>query len=248
MDNFINELSLNTTMQTSPHERIMGVAQILRESNERVYDRPYLQARALSSDPYLETGFQPLSPHALVSGIQSCIARTNNGALVFDLGCGNGGFALLAAAAGCASIGVDVNTHLLKEARANLERGRTMGYIDRSTPCVFIEGNIYPEDYLQSYQQFAQKHAYNTTSMPRHARSAPYHTLGVSIEDADIIYAFPWEDQMPFLLQFLKQETRPDALFMLPHYRERPCERQILDLEPVVSPAESRFFVGKRRK
>lgn len=227
-------------------DRLSGVRQILSRSNAVIgRDREGRKSA-------LATGFEPMRPSRLLEAARWLLNGDLGTApkLSLDLGCGNGGWALMAAAAGFRSFGIDVNPYLIDQARQNLAEARTQGLIDAQVECRFGLGNIYPGEYLKEFCRFASRQTDSEqTTLPCQSPGDAYADLGISVCDAGIIYCFPWENQMPFLSRFLDREARPDAVFVLPLYGgwlER-IPGYAFQLERVASPGKGRTFIGRRR-
>lgn len=78
----------------------------------------------------------------------------------------------------------------------------------------------------------------------------PYINFGISLKEVNIIYSYPWKDQMNILMNFLYEETS-DPVFLLPHH---PCEiKEIHHINSFLREIYKKdiylkkpFFIGKR--
>lgn len=197
------------------------IVKILKESNEQI-----------KKAHYSDTGFQAMNPLILEKTVLALSKLEKKP--VLDLGCGNGGFALMMANAGFPSYGIDINPYLIKKAEENKEKVKNL----LSAPCKFAVGNFYPRKYLKEYEEFALKNQINPIMMPFKKTPDPYEKLGIRLKDVRIIYAFTWKDQMPFLLKFLEKEA-PQAIYVLPHYKEGRL-RQIVNAQMFVGGIQNR--------
>ena len=59
--------------------------------------------------------------------------------------------------------------------------------------------------------------------------AAAYDELDMSLEDFDLIYAYPWPTEYSLYLDFLTQYARPDALFLCYDAREGMLLRKVGD-------------------
>lgn len=194
-----------------------------------------------------DTGFQGMPPQLL----QACLinAKLTNRPIrkVIDLGCGNGAFALMAAALGWDAYGIDASLDLVAEACRLRDVLRGQGLIDAGVVCEFASGSIYPSGWQGEYEDFVSRAAKNDVTMPLEMATDAYERLGVDLACADLIYAFTWSDQMPFLCRFLQAQAGREAVFLLPHYRG--VEGQFdedLKLEPLPASLPSALFLGVR--
>ena len=95
-------------------KRLQGVAQILEQSNIKLCNQ-------VSDGSFKNTtGFQPITTEALFNYAQA-ISKLNLDYQTksLDLGCGNGAWALIAAALGFSSYGIDIDEFVIQEARKN---------------------------------------------------------------------------------------------------------------------------------
>ncbi|MEK6906522.1 MAG: class I SAM-dependent methyltransferase [Nanoarchaeota archaeon] len=190
-----------------------GIRDILNNSNYEI-NTDSGNKRELNS-----TGFYALCPDRLKYLTEEVIKLgLNSETLSLDMGCGNGGFALMAAAVGFNSFDIDANSFLIDKARKNFRLAVEQDLVDSSTICKFAVGNMYPEYYLNAYEEYA-KNLGNSymESTPRKIKGEPYKELGIKISDFGIIYCFPWSEQRKFLTNFLASEARDNAILILPH-------------------------------
>jgi len=129
-----------------------------------------------------------------------------------DLGCGNGAFALMAAALGWSSYGIDASPVLVRKACQLRDLLRQQGLILAEVTCEFVQGSIYPGAWQADYQAFVAAEAKNDVTMPV-VKGDAYVSLGIALDEIDMIYAFTWSDQMPFLCRYLAAAAAPNATF-----------------------------------
>ena len=189
-------------------ERLHGIARILEESNA-----------ALQINEADATGFIPVLPELLIDSMLK-MTEFAQGKTSLDLGCGNGGWLLMAAAAGFPSYGIEINALLVDHAQENYLRAVDMGFIDAAVPCVIITGDMIPSHFSKEYDSFRKSHTENERSMP----IAPmvedsYARLPVSIATADIVYCWAWPTQSRFVFNMLDKEAKRDVIFVLPSYQ-----------------------------
>lgn len=186
-------------------ERLQGVVDILDASNSELMSP--------SSDA---TGYIPAPPARLVAAVMELLSHTDTGSVSLDMGCGNGGWLLLAAAAGFPSHGVEINPFLIDHCQRNYELCVAAGYIDASTPCTFTLGDMIPPSFSVRYDEFRKLHP---GSMPVGAVvEDSYSRLPVRIATADIIYCWAWPTQSRFVFSMLQDEAKASAYFVLPCY------------------------------
>lgn len=205
--------------------RLRGMMNILISSNEelKITDA---------------AGFIAVPPELLQASVLSLLDHTDISHASLDLGCGNGGWALLAAAAGFPSYGIDINPALIEHAKRNYTMGVAAGFIDEHTPCGFIVGDMIPIRFCDDYLRFRRLHDDQLRSMPIGAvREDSYSRLPVTVATADIIYCWAWPTQSAFVYNMLEDEAKNGALFVLPSY-----ERYILR-EESGKRAENRLFL-----
>ena len=129
--------------------RLNGIRSIMEDSDIKNYfEYEGLKVRK-------DTGFQPLDPGYLQRIVGDLVKLGyNRDTLSLDMGCGNGGFALFAAAAGFHSYGIDINPYLINEAKKNKELALEQGLINPEIDCEFAVGNMYPSEYIEKYGTF----------------------------------------------------------------------------------------------
>ena len=187
--------------------RLRGMMKILIASNEEL----------TMTDA---AGFIAVPPELLQASVLSLLDHTDISHVSLDLGCGNGGWTLLAAAAGFPSYGIEINPVLVEHAQRNYTMGVAAGYIDARTPCELIVGDMIPIRFCDDYLRFRRLHDDQLRSMPLGAvREDSYSRLPVSIATADIIYCWAWPTQSGFLYNMLEDEAKKGALFVLPSYQ-----------------------------
>ena len=191
-------------------ERLQGVVDILVESNME-----------LESPKAASTGFVAAVPMILAQAIMQLLEHVGTEKTSLDLGCGNGGWVLLAAAAGFSSYGVEINPFLLDHCQRNYELAIARGFIDPTTPCSFITGDMIPAHFATQYDAFRQLHEMQDRTMPVGAIIEDAYTrLPVSIATADIIYCWSWPTQSQFLFPMLDAEAKQEVMFVLPSYEK----------------------------
>ncbi len=209
-------------------EKLNIIEQILTDSNKEIY-ADFKQGVRDS------TGFMAFFPHLFVKIAKKLSSMPINRCSL-DLGCGNGGWALFAAALGIPSYGIDISPYLVNKANENHAKAVDKGAINPDVPCKFAMGNYFPRDYRSGYAKFALKQGGGKLlqTMPCGFTRDPYKELGINIGDAGFIYAFPWIESMEFLCDFLEKETKRDTLFVLPHYSDfKEVKETKLVLRPV---------------
>jgi SAM-dependent methyltransferase len=225
-------------------KRMDQMVEILHQSNDQIREREYGRR---CDKPFLnDTGFQPLWPGYFSDAAKrlSTLCPNRKKKVSLDLGCGNGGWALTAAVLGFSSYGIDFSPELIEEARKNLTLAREKGLIKRETICQFAIGNMYPQDWIEEYKKAREKR-YRDETMPLREPGQPYQELGIRLKEADVVYSFPYEDQMPVLCQCLAQESKPTAFFFLPHYAKMSSYMR-LKLDPVEGPGYGLDTLWKR--
>ena len=103
----------------------------------------------------IDTGFEPLEPIYFQNAFLNLKEKPTSFAV--DLFCGNGGFALMAAAYGMDSYGIDVNEELIQEAKNLRDLARKRGLISDEIVCEFIVGNVYTSDFKKKYELAREK-------------------------------------------------------------------------------------------
>lgn len=162
------------------------------------------------------TGYIAAPPSRLVAAVMELLSHTDTTAISLDMGCGNGGWLLLAAAAGFPSYGVEINPFLIDHCQRNYELCVAAGFIDAATPCAFIVGDMIPVRFSSGYDVFRKTHE---GSMPIGAVvEDAYARLPVSVATADIVYCWAWPTQSRFVYTMLNSEAKGTAYFVLPCY------------------------------
>jgi SAM-dependent methyltransferase len=227
------------------NQRLNGVAQIIERSN----------AELKHVGKSLLTGFVPAAPELLVKAALELRKHKESGTSL-DLGCGNGGWLLMAAAAGYPSYGIDLNPILLKECKRNYDEAVARGFIDPQTPCLFVRGDMIPRKHREEYEEFTRANAHPAHSQPINRTIAGYEGLPVDMSTADIIYTWAWPVQSRVLYPILQREAKQDAVFVLHSYRRYMREtreaglllrnRLILSELGSVSFGANQVFIGRR--
>jgi hypothetical protein len=186
-------------------KRLQGVVDILNASNAE-----------LMSPASDATGYIAVPPARLVAAVMELLAHTDTTAVSLDMGCGNGGWMLLAAAAGFPSYGVEINPFLADHCQRNYDLAVAAGYIATDIPCAVIVGDMIPPRFSERYDDFRKTHP---GSMPIGAVvEDAYSRLPVSIATADIVYCWAWPTQSRFVYNMLQDEAKESAFFVLPCY------------------------------
>ncbi len=192
----------------SVEDRIYGMVKILAESNMEI-----------ESPQSVKTGFVAVPPEILADSILELLKHTDTTHTSIDLGCGNGGWMLIAAAAGFASYGIELNPFLIEHTQKNYELGVAAGFIDIATPCAWTVGNMIPLRFNSSYMKFREQHEKQKSNMPVGAMlEDSYSRLPITIATADIIYCWAWPTQSEFIFNMLEDEVKQGAVFILPSY------------------------------
>ena len=193
------------------------------------------------------TGFQGMPPALIRVCFMNLLAMRRSVSAVMDLGCGNGVFALMAAALGWDSYGIEASAFLVEKANVLRDKLRSEGVIQTQTRCEFATGSLYPPEFNVAYEDFVRQNAKNNVTMPINLPATAYEQLGVDLSEMDVIYAFTWSDQMPFLCRFLNEKAQADAVFVLPHYRSvEGSFDEDLRLQSLPNPFPTPIFLGVR--
>lgn len=200
--------------------RLEGVMNILRVSNRDIMVNYHKEADS--------TGFVAINGPGLYKSVLDLVSiiPDKKRPISLDLGCGDGAWTLMAAAAGFPSYGIDCNEFLINKARENYAIALKRGFINPDTICKFAPGNFYPKNYQEGYKEFAYLNCReeNANTMPIVTSGDPYNELGISIKDAGIVYRYLWPIEIPFLCNFLNREVKTGALIILPNYLYRMKE------------------------
>ena len=229
-------------MLLSLGDRLQGIVHILDKDNEMLKN---LDA----------AGYLAYDPSTLRDALLRLLKIVKLPARSLDLGCGNGGWLLLAAAAGFSSYGIEINPELLRHCKRNYDLAVQSGFIDPATECKFVQGDMIPPKHRKRYEEFAKKHADVGKSMPlTRTGTDVYLQLGIDLGSADIIYTWSWPTQSRFFFNMLEHEAKADAIFVLPsyvrytqgeHMNAYLQEPNILLLSPLCESAVD-VFIGKR--
>jgi SAM-dependent methyltransferase len=225
-------------------EGLQAIAEILERSN----------AELEKDDEANATAFFPLAPQKLVSIVLKLLTVTEPQLSCLDLGCGNGGFALMAAAAGFPSFGIDINPKLIEHATMNYRMCVERNLIDASITCKFIVGDMILPEFRKKYEEFAREYPEVGRSMPQNNDDHDcYVDLGISISNANIVYCWSWPTQSRFLFNYLAETAKPEAIFVLPSYERYTQgehmnaslhEKNELLLVPLAKEGET--FIGRK--
>lgn len=214
-------------------ERLLRMTQILTSST-RVVTRCFSSGQRCNA-----SGFIAYNPAGLFRLINKTIRVLHDRRpLSLDLGCGNGGWTLMAAAAGFPSLGIDINSFLIAHAERNHRTARDQGLIDPQTRCEFSVGNMYPAGYRPTHSRVSEE------AVGPNINVDAYQSLGVKLQDAGIIYAYAWPSEMPFLCRFLAENASPDTILVLPLYATGNYNKD-LRLRSL-DPTERHFCIGQK--
>ena len=190
------------------HENIQNVVAILKDSNKE-----------LDTDPNADgTGFLSFKPELLAKAVEKLSAIHPPPATILDLGCGNGGFALLAAASGYTVCGIDIHQYIVDKCKKNIEKAKQMNLL--SGIITIAQGNFYPKEEKEMFMKFRDNHKENAKNMPWNDNvQDPYTVLNILLSEIDIIYTWSWPTQSRFLFNWLERSTSEKTIFVLPAYR-----------------------------
>lgn len=217
-------------------ERLLRMAALMTDSTQRVM-RSFGTGASTNSTGFV--AYNPAGLCRLVLKLLRILGDRRPASL--DLGCGNGGWTLMAAAAGFPSYGVDISSFLVGHARRNCRTARQLGFINPDTDCEFAVGDMFPAEYRNS--GLASKSG-STTPTLEHSEMSPYDILGVTVRTAGIVYAYAWPVQMPALCQFLADTVQPDTILVLPVYSTGDYN-QHLKIKSL-DPNEKHFCIGTK--
>jgi SAM-dependent methyltransferase len=226
--------------------RLQELAKLIEASNKELEFLPEAEG----------TGFLALQPQKLVETVLKLREVAKPGSRCLDLGCANGGFMLMAAAAGFPSYGIEINPVLFEHAQSNYREALRLGLIDPDVPVMFVIGNMVPLRYKERYAKFIADHHDLAKSMPQGGEvDDPYEALPVSVATADVIYTWAWPTQSRFLFNFLAWEAKKDAILVLPaferytqgeHMNASMKEKNELFLHPLAKVGDT--IIGKKER
>ncbi len=123
----------------------------------------------------------------------------------------------MAAAAGYDSYGIEIHPLLIDETKQNYDLAVNQGLIDENILFKLASGNFYPMCEKEALNKFRELHNENLMSMPWIDVDA-YDSLGISLQDVDIVYTWSWPTQSRFLYNFLERGVKRNTIFILPAY------------------------------
>ena len=179
------------------HERLQRVVEILKISNKQLDE-----FRAAE-----DTGFVSFWPEKTLLAVEELVKIRPPPGISVDLGCGNGVWLLLAAAAGYDSYGIEIHPGLVECAQENLERARFEGLIPDGVKVEVAVGNFYPPKEKAAMIAYRDERNENPSSMPWEEDIAWDH-MPIAMQDVDIVYCWAW----------LERDAPKDAIFALPAY------------------------------
>jgi hypothetical protein len=225
-------------------ERLRGIVGILNASNAE-----------LRYTGVGEAGFVAVPPELLAQSMLALLENADITKVSLDLGCGNGGWMLMAAAAGFPSYGIEINTELMERAQLNYESAIAAGYIDPVTPCAWIVGDMIPLRYTDAYAFFRKSHALQEHTMPiGPVVEDAFMRLPTSIATADIIYCWSWPTQSQFIYNMLEDEAKIGAVFIVPSYeqyiRGEYTHDTLIENRLLLTPLSNiqNVYIGRRRE
>lgn len=189
------------------HDRLQRVVEILKISNKQLDE-----FRAAE-----DTGFVSFWPEKTALAVEELVAIRPPPGISVDLGCGNGVWLLLAAAAGYDSYGIEIHPGLVECAKENLERARFEGLIPEGVKIDIAIGNFYPAKEKAAMIAYRDERNENPASMPWDEDIAWDH-MPIKMGDIDIFYCWAWPGQSRFLYNWLERDAPKDAIFALPSY------------------------------
>jgi hypothetical protein len=195
-------------------ERLDDLCLLLKRANDRTWsDR--------------STGFVPMRLEHLMEFMKVVKASASEKPISLELGCGTASWTLMAAAMGYPSYAIDINPHLVDEAKRSRDKAKKWGIIDPSTPCEFALGNFFTEKYLTEQKRFIQDNCHFEGAWKKQGN--PYKELGIDIKDAGIIYTWPWPEEIQVPSDFLAREAAESTIIILPYY----YSQRILKTKPL---------------
>src|SRR3989338_4891615 len=192
-----------------------------------------------------KTGFFPYDYKEMKRTVMAARSILPRRANVFELGCGIGAFTSMSVCAGFCSYGIDCNPFLIECEREQENTFVKQILLDCSVPCAFAVGNIHQGIHYTRYRTMSEElrtcGASNRGNLPLENCANPYDSLGISLDEADLIYAYLWPEHMPFFCEFLRETTRMDATYVLPLYNWR-AHRSILPFSVVGGTAHTPLY------
>lgn len=192
-----------------------------------------------------KTGFVEMDPKAISQVLLALhtdkLIRPGMSSL--DLGCGTGNWTILAAVAGLHSYGIDGAEELLDVGRSSFRMLAQDGIIPAGTKVQFVQGNMYPDEFLEDYYALARRQEPELRSITPVSIRGPGHAgLDIALRDVDVVYCWQWMSQQPLVVEMLTT-CAPNALYVLPQLRDERMVRRCM-ADPSQSPYN--FFIGHK--
>ncbi|WP_411279342.1 hypothetical protein [Gemmatimonas sp.] len=127
------------------------------------------------------------------------LAHRVPGARFLEWGSATGVITVMADLMGFESYGIELDTALVTTARALAAR-----FDSRAQ---FVTGSFLPT----GYKRLGGGHDSNTIGNG----PSGYLQLGRALDDFDVVFGYPWDDDAPLMHDLMRQYGRPDALLLL---------------------------------
>lgn len=150
-------------------------------------------------------GFVPADYEQVYLGLKKLKAIAP-GTTFLEWGSGIGTIAIMADMLGYEAYGIEINRDLVERAEDLAEKF--------GSKATFAHGTFIPEEYVWTPEVGDEDF---TTSLEG---SPGYEELGLSLEDFDIVYGYPWPGEEALFEDIFDQFARPDALMLCYHSLE----------------------------
>ncbi|MGH7294263.1 MAG: class I SAM-dependent methyltransferase [Polyangiaceae bacterium] len=169
-------------------------------------ERLLVEAEAIwrAFDADVVTGWQGFIP-AVYPDVYLALKRLKEGASTFlEWGSGIGTVAIMADMLGYESYGIEIHPQLVERAEALAARFGSRAQ--------FACGTFIPEDYRPRAQADDDDVAHTELG-----GTPGYEEIGLSLDDFDVVYGYPWPGEEAFFEDVFDQLGRPDAALVCYH-------------------------------
>lgn len=149
--------------------------------------------------------FVPFYGNCTVKFLES-LAKNYGRRSFIDLGCGDGRNVFIASYLGFDACGVDINPNLIRLCNEHLNQFKEQGL---DLDCNFSTGNFIPYNLRQKLRKKKQEEHVIL------AGKDAFKDLDRKLEEMDILFIYPWAEQVPIVFDIFKNYTKKDALLAI---------------------------------
>jgi hypothetical protein len=180
-------------MSTSLDPRLAARLSALFDEGWEIWERFDERVRRAQWHPFIPADYDLV--------LQALLPLRGTGRRFLEWGSAAGVITITADLLGFEASGIEIDGELVGMARSLATRMGSRAH--------FAEGSFLPAGYV-----FRPRDGDGRTGTIGQAASG-YLALGRSLDDFDLVYAYPWDGEQPMMLDLMRRYGAPDAIFLM---------------------------------